>query len=478
MLVSTPCVPRVRDLLGTGYPAHMHTTSGTSLWLDRPSSAAKDILPADGRFDDLVVGAGLTGLTTALLLARAGRRVGVLEAREIGSVTTGHTTAKVSLLQGTKLSTILRRQPRHVAEAYVDANREGMEWLLRFCSDHDVDFQRRDALTYAATPDEVATVRREHDAAKSVGLPVAWSDALDLPFPAYGATVLAEQAQLHPMELLDALVQQLRLHGGTVHEGQRVVGVGRSGNTVRLESGEELKADHVVLATGTPILDRGLHFAMVEPKRSYLLAYTGIEAPLPMCISAGSSSRSVRDVPSGHVLVGGSGHTVGRTSSEAAHLDELRRWARGHFPDAVETHAWSAQDYAPFDGVPIVGRLPLSSGHAFVATGYNKWGMTNAIAAAHTISAEILGGKTPGLRARPLHPAALLEAGRLNTCVALELARGGLGGPRCTHLGGRLSWNDAEESWDCPLHGSRFDKSGEVLEGPATKPLSGRNHHE
>src|SRR5215213_5397478 len=125
----------------------------TSLWLDRSDLPTSDPLPIDERLDDLVIGGGLTGLTTALLLARAGRRVAVIEARHVGAVTTGNTTAKLSLLQGTKLSTILHQQSHDVAQAYVDGNLEGQQWLLRFCADHDVPVQTRDAITYAAKPD-------------------------------------------------------------------------------------------------------------------------------------------------------------------------------------------------------------------------------------------------------------------------------------------------------------------------------------
>ncbi len=251
----------------------------TSLWLDNSSALPDDALP-EGPVDEIVVGAGITGLTTALLLARAGRRVAVIEAREVGAVATGNTTAKVSLLQGTKYSQLLRYQSKDVAGAYVEANREGQGWLLRFCEDHGVPVQRRPAYTYAATEGELSTVRKEYDAAKSLGLDVAWRDSLDTPFPNHGAVVLEDQAQFDPMDFLRALAAQLREHGGTLHQGRRVTGVSRTGGPeVELEDGTTLRADHVVLATGVPILDRGLYFSKVEPERSYALAFEGVAAP-------------------------------------------------------------------------------------------------------------------------------------------------------------------------------------------------------
>ena len=200
----------------------------TSLWLDRATPVADDPLPGPGdALDALVVGAGLTGLTTSLLLARAGLRVACVEARQVGAVTTGRTTGKVSLLQGTHLSRIRRHQSDDVAAAYVDANREGMEWLLRFCDDHDVPVQRRTAVTYAADEEERSSVEQEHEAASALGLDVAWRDTLDVPFPHVAATTLADQAQLDAMDVLGALAEQLRAHGGTLHQGHRVRSVSR-----------------------------------------------------------------------------------------------------------------------------------------------------------------------------------------------------------------------------------------------------------
>src|SRR5689334_13820611 len=282
----------------------------TSLWRDRTPIETDTEL--GDHYDDVVVGAGITGLTTALLLARAGRRVAVVEARDVGAVTTGNTTGKVSLLQGTKLSTILDRQSEQVAAAYVDANREGQAWLLRFCEDHGVPFQRRPAITYAPDERSLATSRAEHDAATLLGLPVRWQDTLDVPFPHVGGTQLDDQAQVDAMDVLSALAQQLRAHGGTLVAGRRVVGVPLAGTpAVDLDDGQRVTCDDIVLATGTPSLDRGLYFAKLKAERSYALAFRGADAPALMMLSAGPPSRSVRDAPSADgalLLIGRHGH--------------------------------------------------------------------------------------------------------------------------------------------------------------------------
>ncbi|MGO4258203.1 FAD-dependent oxidoreductase [Marmoricola sp. RAF53] len=488
------------------------TTGARSYWDRAVPVAAEDRRSEDS--DVVVVGAGLTGLCTALLLARAGLEVVVVEATRVGALASGKNTGKVSVLQGTKVSQISSTHSAAVARAYADANSEGAAWLRRFCDDHGVGYQLRDAITFAADAAAVPAVQDELSALTRLGLDARWRSSLDVPFDVHGAVVLPDQVQLDPMAVLEALVQQLEGHGGRVVEGDRVVAAswGRS-PAVRTAAGRRFRCRHLVLATGAPILDRGLYFAKLEARRSYLLAFTGAQKLPGMMISAGPEVRSLRDVPGDPdvLLVGGAGHVVGRGRAEGARVEELRRWVGRHYPDAVETHAWSAQDYRSHDGIPYVGRLPRGRGSIWLAAGYDKWGLANSVAASLRITGMILGDSPSwavplerrvtrpadaatllgyNLRAAGTAAARLVEAERRTVSpdhppVVGQVGRVGVD-PRpvgvvaegcavravCTHLGGTLRWNDAEQSWDCPLHGSRFAPGGEVIEGPAVTPLT------
>ncbi|MCU1439855.1 MAG: FAD-dependent oxidoreductase [Rhodoglobus sp.] len=490
----------------------------TSLWLDHAPLINTDPFESGAEFDEVVVGAGITGLVTALLFARAGHRVAVVEGRFVGAAATGNTTAKLSQLQGTHLSRIREAMYPAVMQAYADGNRAAFDWMTAYLDARGVPYDRRDAVTYAATEDGVPMVRREYELARSVGLDVDLSGAAELPFATHAAVTLADQGQFDPMRVLAALAADVRVLGGRIFEGARVTGVRTSSPSRVTTALGEVFARHVILATGTPVLDRGLYFAKVKAHRSYALAFRvpGGELPRGMFIGAESPTRSIRTHRDTHygelLLTGGNGHGVGRHPSPARAMRELEDWTAERWVGAERTHAWAAQDYIAPHHVPFVGYLPRGRHRVLLATGYEKWGMTNSVAAAHTMVADVLGDHAPwqrALRRRVTTPRAFATGVGENLAVGWWYAKGyartlsrrlpseppvegeGVTGRRgvrpmgvstvdgrsctvstvCPHLFAALGWNDGEKSWDCPAHGSRFAPDGSVLEGPAKHGL-------
>jgi len=482
--------------------------------------------------DVVVVGAGLTGLITALLLRRAGRSVTVLDASAPGALASGGNTGKLSLLQGSVLSSIRAHHPAALVRAYVEANREGAAWLTAFADAEGVPYTRRTAYSYAQGRAGATTVADEAAAAAEAGLEVhrvlpgagASGGAAALPFPIVDAVALDDQVAIDPYALVRALTARLIAEGGAVHGGIRATGIRVVPHPHVRTAGGEVRAEHIVLATGTPVVDRGLTFAKTRGLRSYCVAFAVPGAvPDGMFLSVDGPTRSLRSVtPSdgpatAQLIVGGEGHPVGHAASEKAGVEALVAWTRAHFPGAEPVTWWSAQDYQSHNLIPFIGTLPRSAGRVSFATGYGKWGLGLAPAAALRILAETTG--TPWrersrwmrqFATRLTVPADLARGGVETLKVAQAAVSGWVGAERravpvpqpaegqgvvaqrggipvgvstvdghtravravCPHLGGVLSWNDADCTWDCPLHASRFAPDGTRLEGPAVADLT------
>jgi glycine/D-amino acid oxidase-like deaminating enzyme/nitrite reductase/ring-hydroxylating ferredoxin subunit len=489
-------------------------SAAESLWLDRVSPTTYPAQRDAVQVDIAVLGGGITGLTTALLLKRDGARVAVLEAARVGTGVTGCNTGKVSALQSTILSTIRGRHGAEKAKVYAEASLAAVELVAKLSADEGIscDLDRRPAFTYAADDTEIRAVEQEAEVAGAAGLAVRLVDSVDLPYPVAAAARLDDQVELQPTAYTQGLAAAVEGEGSFIFEGTRALSV-EGGSPCRIRtSGATVTAGQVVDATHYPLLDRGLYFARLEPMRSYCIAARIRGAPPQgLSISAGSTTRSIRSYGD-LLIVGGEGHETGAGEASRARYDRLEQFARRHWDVDAVTHRWSAQDPVPYDDLPVVGRYTPRSSRLFVASGFMKWGLTGGTSAAMLLR-DLLGGRDHpwastfdpnritlravprlaqinakvgldlvGDRVRPAQTRSQVDVPRGEARVVRD-GRGKTGvyrdeggeahavSLRCTHLGCLVRFNAAERSWDCPCHGSRFDVDGAVLEGPATEPL-------
>ncbi len=493
------------------------TTAQQSLWLHTaPGATDYPTLSGQHQADVVVIGAGIAGLTTALLLARRGVDVVVLEADRVGSGASGNNTAKVTALQSTLYSTLEHDHSPETAARYAAAAVTGVELVGTLADGIDCDYHRAPAATFAYTADERDTVRAEADAAQRAGLPVDWAEQLDLPFPTFGAARLAGQILLHPAKYVRGLAAAFITAGGRIFEHSRVRDVSVTAPYRVKTADGTVSAEQVVVATHYPTLDRGLFFARLDAQRSYCVAarLASGTPPEDLAISAGSPSWSLSRHGE-HLIVGGQSHPAGERGVNVDRYEALEEFARRHFDVAEITHRWSAQDPKAYDTLPMVGSYLPGASNLWVATGFNKWGLAMGTIAGEILADRVIGAGNPHAELFSPHRVSLASAPTLlqqNAKVAMDLIgdrlgpteaadtddipvdtarvlsdglgkkgvyRDRMGGIhavslRCTHLGCLLRFNGAERSWDCSCHGSRFDVDGAVLEGPATRPLSRR----
>lgn len=489
-----------------------------SLWLATGPATTFAPLKAEVETDVAVIGAGIFGVTTALMLAREGRNVVLLEMDRVGQGVTGHTTAKISSAHGLIYTQVRSRFGREGAAVYADAQQAGLGMIAGMAAELGIEceLRRRPAYTYAESAEDAQAIEQEVEAAREAGLPVSLVTDTPLPWPIAAAIRYEDQAEFQPRSFVVGLAEALVAAGGRVHERTRATGV-REGSPCAVETDHgAVRADHVVIATHMPFLDRAAFFARVSPERSYVIgARIANEPPAGMFLSTESPAHSVRAHPNAGgelLLVGGESHKVGQ-SDEVARYEALERWARERFDVASVPYRWSSQDNMPADGIPYVGRLHPLARRLWTATGFRKWGFTNGVAAARIVADAILGLENPwaslfdanrftpiaatpslirenlnvatrlvGDRARDLKPPAAesLAPGEGaiasldgRTAAVYRTPGGALQAvsPSCTHLGCHVRFNAAERSWDCPCHGSRFATDGTVLHGPAVRDL-------
>ena len=491
-----------------------------SIWLATADGAGFTALDRDVKVDVAIVGGGIAGITTALLLKRLGATVAVVERETIAGGATGYTTAKITALQSTRLSDIRSKNGADGAAAYAHATLDAITRIAALVQEEGIEceLEQRDAFTYAGDEQQVASVEQEAEAAREAGLPVALTTDTGLPWEVPAAVRLAGQAQFQPVLYTRGLARRVDGDGSHVFERTHVTGIAEGPSCqVETAGGGTITAERVVVATNYPLLDRGLFFARLEATRSYCVALpVRGEVPQGMLITAGQPTRSLRTFRD-YLIVGGEGHQTGAPDARPERYEALVEFANRHFPVGPEApYRWSTQDGMPVDSLPYIGPYTPRSKRLYVAAGFMKWGMTNATIAATVLTDLLSDRENPyaarfdpnraSLRALPMTAKLNLHAGREFfgeratpadaasagevPAGAARVVRSGAGkigvfrdedggvhgvSLRCTHLGCLVRFNDAERSWDCPCHGSRFDVDGAVLAGPATKPLEPRD---
>lgn len=496
-------------------------TDHRSIWIPPDAAPPAPRLDGDVTADVAVVGAGITGLTAAWLLQRDGHRVVVLEAHRVATGTTGHTTGKVTSQHGLVYGRLAREHGEDVARVYGEANQQAIATVERIAGETGADcgLQRVPTYVHTCDADLADALEREADLAVRLGLParVVAPDELGLP-GVVAALRFDDQRLVDAYRYCAALAAAIVAGGGAIHEHTRVRAVEERDGAVEVRTDEgTVRARHAVVATLLPITDAGLFFARTRATRAYgLAARLGTDRPVPTTITAEDPTRSVRpwhgaDGPG--LVVVGEEHDTGTGPSTHSHYAALEAWTRATFDVAEVEATWSAQDYRTLDGRPYVGRVP-GRRRTWIATGFQKWGLTNGTAAAELLAASIGGrehpwaalydaGRVGGVRAagrfavenaKVATYAVGDRVGRLRARPLAELLPGEGGAVRhegrtfgayrdqdgavhgvdltCTHLGCTVRWNEAETSWDCPCHGSRFGHDGTVLQGPATADLA------
>ncbi|WP_102346318.1 FAD-dependent oxidoreductase [Bacillus sp. Marseille-P3661] len=494
--------------------------SPKSYWRDSVVVPEFPCLEKDVKVDVVIVGGGITGLTSAYLLVNEGLKVAVLEAGKLLNGTTGHTTAKITAQHDLIYDEFLQNLGRSTARLYYEANIDALNFIKNTVEQHqiDCDFSMQDAYIYANTVQYIKKIEKEAAAYKTLGIDGGLVNTIPINVDMKKAIVMKNQAQFHPLKYLAQLVQIITEKGGLIFEHTTAVNVETGEEpTVLTREGVRVTGKHVLACSHFPFYEgMGFYSTRMYASRSYVLAVKTKERfPGGMYLSADQPTRSLRSVMiNGEemVLIGGESHKTGQGKDTMEHYQALESFSEQTVDHEEVMYRWSAQDLVTLDKLPYIGEITSGQPNILVATGYRKWGMTNGTAAALLFRDMILGKKSAyqGLYSpsRFYADPSLKNFLVANADVVKHLIKGKLEMPykhvddlsngegavitvnghrkgayrdeegtvhivdtTCTHVGCEVEWNNGDRSWDCPCHGSRFSYTGEVLEGPAEKPL-------
>ncbi|MBB5396824.1 FAD-dependent oxidoreductase [Mucilaginibacter sp. AK015] len=501
-------------------PGTMRDGAQLSPWQLVTGGAIQEGFSPDKIYDALVIGGGITGLTAALLLQNAGRKVVIAEAYTIGFGTTGGTTAHINTFADTSYNDAISNFGKEGAQLFAEAINEGCGLIRANVSNYriDCDYETKTGFIYAEDEKQASQLNELFESTKRVGVPVNYTEQVPTPLAFKAALQLNGQAQFHPLKYLQALSKAFVEAGGVILENTKIDTL-EAGDDIHygLSGALKIKARNVVYATHIPpgINSYSLRCA---PYRSYAIAVqlTNEVYPDALIYDMQEPYHYFRThVIKGQKLLiaGGNDHKTGHDEPEKA-LADLEKYFRDNYPVAEVKYRWSSQYYVPADGFPYIGQMPEAAKGVYCATGYNGNGMMLG-SIAGKILADLIQGKdnryqeifSPS-RLKPI--AGFTEFVKENADVAYHFVADRFGlqetesfkelqpgtgqvveidgkkvaayrdekgqvfalSPVCTHAGCIVNWNGEEKSWDCPCHGARYDINGQVLTGPATKPLA------
>lgn len=509
----------------------MSTDSGrtTSVWMNTEVPELPP-LTSDIRSTVCVIGAGIAGMTTAYLLARAGRAVVVIDDGPIGGGETGRTTAHLTAALDDRYIEIEKMHGEGgsliAAESHTAAiNR--VESIVAL-EDIDCDFERVDGYLFLGGDDKKDLLEDELRAAQRAGLSdVKLVERAPLDFFDTGSALkFPRQAQFHPLKYLNGLARAIIRDGGQIYCGTHADKI-EDGEPAKIttSSGHVILADDIVVATNTPVNDWVIIHTKQAPYRSFVIGARVPKGSIPRGLywdtpdpyhyirlqdaDSSSGGRTEHEI----LIIGGEDHKTGQANDAAERFRCLEEWARARFPMIEEIeYRWSGQVIEPVDYMGFIGKNPGNDEHIYIATGDSGNGMTHGTVAGILLTDLILGRKNNwsslydpariSLRATPEfakenlnvakqyadylndEEAPNMESIAPGTGAVVTVGKKRIAAYRdeagqlhqcsaiCTHLYCIVNWNTAEKSWDCPCHGSRFDPYGKVMNGPAISPLS------
>ena len=425
-----------------------------SIWRENTDAVRFDTLKGKAHTDVLIIGGGITGLLCAHFLKKAGVDCLLVTQGRICDGVTQNTTAKITFAHGLLYDKLTERFDTHRARLYLEAQREACREYARLCASIPCDYEEKDSYVYSLY--DRAKIEREIRALRRLGAEAEFSDAPLLPIRVAGAVRVKAQAQFHPLKFAFSIAKEL-----PVYENTKVLEL--SPQKAITEQGE-ITCQRMIIATHFPILSKhGGYFLKMYQHRSYVIALEGAEDVEGMYVDESDTGLSFRNY-GGLLLLGGGGH---RTGKQGGAWRETEAFARMYYKGARVVGKWATQDTMTLDGVPYIGRYAKSTPNLYVATGFNKWGMSSAMVAARLLCDLLCGRENPYAAVFSpcrsiLRPQLAINA--WETIVSLLTPTV----PRCPHLGCALKYNKEEHSWDCPCHGSRFTKDGRLLDNPAT----------